>query len=129
MSTARLSSDDLYSEIQRLEPTELDRLVARVLAFKAERNAPHLSPRETELLQTINRGLPPAERDRYADLMAQRRAETLAPSSYNELLRLSDLAEQLQVDRVEALIELARLRGTTLGGLVEQMGLEPGPHA
>ena len=129
MPTARPSYDDLFSAIQSLEPSELDRFVASALALRAERSAPHLTARETDLLQTINRGLPPADRDRYVELMERRRVETLTPAERLELLRLTEEAESLQADRVEALSELARLRGTSLPFLVEQLGLDPGAHA
>ncbi|HYH47567.1 MAG TPA: STAS/SEC14 domain-containing protein [Thermoanaerobaculia bacterium] len=129
MSTARLSFDDLYSAIQRLDPGELERFVARVIALHAQRSAPHLSARETELLQTINRGLPPAGHQRYEELMERRRRETLTPAEHQELLQLTEEAERLQAERVEALAELARLRGLPLASVVEQLGLAPGSHA
>lgn len=87
-----------------------------------------LSPREIELLQTINRSLPPAGCERYEELMERRRAETLTPAEHQELLQLTDEAERIQADRIAALAELARLRGTSLAVLAEQLGLAPGSH-
>jgi hypothetical protein len=129
MSTVRLSFDDLYSAIQRLEPGELERFVAHVIALHAQRSAPHLPARETELLRTINLGLPPAGLQRYEELMEGRRRETLTPAEHQELLRLTEEAERLQAERVEALAELARLRGLPLASIAEQLGLAPGSHA
>jgi hypothetical protein len=44
-------------------------------------------------------------------------------------LRLSDQIEHLEVERVEALGELARLRGTSLSSLMAELGIQAPPNA
>jgi transcriptional regulator with XRE-family HTH domain len=82
--------------------------------------------REASLLRRIHRGLPPGEQMRYAELIERRRAQTLSEAEHRELLHLNDRVEQLQVQRVEACIELARLRGVSFAEVIEQLRPEPG---
>jgi hypothetical protein len=108
---------------------EIEQLLSGLVQLRAERRAPSLSLTETELLSRINQGLPEEASRRYQELMAKRREGTLAPEEHRELLRLTDKAEALQVDRARHLAELARLRGTSLSALVEELGLQPSPDA
>jgi hypothetical protein len=126
---ARLSSDDLLKAIEQLDTHELARFVERLLDLKAQRSAPSLPPQETELLAKINRGLPSDLAERYQELVAKRRAETLTAQQHEELLSLSDQVEHLEAERVEALAELAILRGTSLTRLMVDLGLQAPPDA
>jgi uncharacterized protein (DUF1778 family) len=90
------------------------------------RRAPQLSPRESELLQAINRSLSQVEWERYHDLVAQRQAETLTPEEQVELIAISDRIEEANAARIEYVAELARLRSTTLPALMkERMTIHP----
>lgn len=107
----------------------MEQLLGRLLLLRAERAAPSLPPRETELLVKINQGLPEQEARRYRELIEQRRAETLTPNEHRELLRLTEKEEATQAERVQYLAELARLRRTSLSALVEDLGLQPAANA
>jgi hypothetical protein len=80
--------------------------------------------RETELLGRINSGLPEPQARRLEALDARREEETLTPEEHAELLGLVDESERLAVGRAEALVELARHRGTTVPSLMRELGLE-----
>jgi hypothetical protein len=56
-------------------------------------------------------------------LIARRRAEALTPSEHEELLFLTNQAEQLEAERLARLAELARLRHTSLPILMEDLRL------
>src|SRR5690349_14542677 len=73
----------------------------------------HLSRVEADLLQKINQGLPPPVWQRYHELIAKRRAETLLADEQAELIALSDRIEETNAQRLEFLVELARLRQTS----------------
>lgn len=129
MATANLSTDELLRAIQRLGVGEIEQLLARIIQLKAERSAPSVSSSETDLLLQINRGLSEDEAHRYCELMDRRRAAMLTPSEHQDLLRLTETAEALQARRVRCLVELARLRGTSLSALAEELGIQPSPDA
>jgi len=84
---------------------------------------------ESELLLEINRGLPSAVAERYRELTSRRRAGKLTPEEHQELLRLTDEAEQLQAERIERLAQLARLRGKPLRAVMDELGIRPSPDA
>lgn len=85
---------------------------------------PHLSEEETQLLQQINQGLSATEWQRYNNLIAQRRAETLTPEEQTELIAFSDRLESLNAHRIELLGQLAHLRQVPLRELMHQLGIQ-----
>lgn len=82
-----------------------------------------MGPAESELLVRINVGLPTELRERYAELVARRQAETLTPEEQAELLQLGSEVERLEAERLQALSKLAQLRQTSLADLTKQLGL------
>jgi uncharacterized membrane protein YheB (UPF0754 family) len=123
---AQLSSDDLLHAVEQLGPPELEQFVQQVLALKAQRQTPCLSRAETELLGQINRGLPADLRERYAELIGKRQAQTLTADEQAELLRHTDQVEMLEAQRAQALVELAQLRRQPLAALLQDLGI-PAP--
>ena len=111
--------------VERMSRSELDQFVPEVLALSARRRAPMLSHVESNLLQTINRGVPEAVRVRSRELNNKRRAGTISETELAELIRINDFVEQMATDRVEAMAELAQVRQTTLPELMRTLGLLP----
>jgi hypothetical protein len=87
--------------------------------------APRLSPEEAQLLEKINLGLSPTEWERYHELGAWRKAETLMSDEQTELIALSDRLEEANSQRIECLAALAQIRNTTLDALIRELGLTP----
>jgi hypothetical protein len=107
---------------QGVEP---DRFILHTLQ---ERLNPASDTDETELLQAINVGLPPATWDQYHRLIAKRQAETLTPTEHQELINLSTQLETLNVQRIQALIKLATHRNQPLPDLMASLGINPNPE-
>ena len=83
----------------------------------------HLASRaQPELPQPINDGLPEATWTRYHELQAKRDAETLTPGGHAGLIRLVNKVEIWNARRLEAVAELARLRGVRFPDLVPELG-------
>lgn len=122
---ARLSTDELLKAVGQLSRPELEQFAVQIITLRAQRRAPSLSQAEAELLLKINQGLPPEVQKRYNELVVKRRAESLTPDEYDELLRLTDQAENLEARRMEYLAELARLRQTSLVKLMKNLGIRP----
>lgn len=117
--------DQLLQAIDQVETSELRRFVSEVLARASQRLAPSLSAEETELLQKINHGLPATLDSRRQELDAKRRADALTDLEHEELLRLIDDVEALQVERLENLVTLAQVRRTSLPKLMDDLGIQP----
>lgn len=98
-------------------------------SLQARRRAPGLSQGESELLAKINQGFPPDVQRRLNELVAKRQAETLTPGEHEELLRLIEQSEKAEAARVEALAQLAALRGVSLTKLMDDLGIKAPDYA
>ncbi len=75
----------------------------------------------------VNRGLDAQARERFRVLVERRRVHQLTSAEHEELLRLSDEIERLDVQRLQALVKLAQLRGKPLRTLMDELGIQPPP--
>ena len=91
--------------------------------MRAKRVAPCLPKEEAGLLEKINQGLSPDAQQRYDDLTAKRRAETLTSEEHQELLTLIDRIERADAERAQSLTELARLRKVSVTTLMNELGI------
>ena len=119
------SPTELLNAIDQLEASELQPFVSQVLARVARRLAPHLGRQESDLLEKINRSLEPEAEARYRELITARQAEALSSDEMLELRGLTDQAEKMQAERIQHLVELAQLRGTSLTHLMAELGIQP----
>ena len=117
--------DEVLDEVSRLDTPHLEDLLLEVSLMLAERKAPHLSRRESELLMKINRGLSAEVQRRYDELMDKLRNETITSAERQELLQLIDQIEQADAERLQYLIELAQLRNVSVEELMAQLGIQP----
>ncbi len=126
---------DLQSRLDReamLAGLDPGAFVARLVEErlrKREWRAPRLSSRETELLHEINRGLSAEDWQRYRELIAKRRAETLTPAEQSAPIALSDEIEPANVVRIKRLSELAHLPNTPIEALMDQLGIKAPAYA
>lgn len=82
-----------------------------------------LSKRETVLLQEINGNIPVGTWERYHILRAKQQAEAINTSESTEYATINQQIEAANVKRLAALIELAKIRNTSLDTLMKQLGL------
>ena len=122
---AHLSIGELLKAVKQLSQSELEQFAAEVIALRAQSRAPSLPQNEAQLLQKINQGIPLEVQKRYEELIDKQEAETLTPDESDELQRLIEQIEDLEVRHVEYLTKLADLRGTTLSDLIKQLGIRP----
>lgn len=125
---ANLSLDQLVKAVEQLSRPDLDEFVPRVIALRAQRRTPTLSRTEADLLQKINAGLPASTRQRYADLIVRRQAETLTDQQFDELLQMTQQVEAYQAQRVGYMAELAQLRRMSLAQLADSLGIHEPNH-
>ena len=65
--------------------------------------------------------MPIERQQRYDQLIAKRDAETLTAEEHVELLQLSQQAEAIDVQRIEALTKLRQLLGATLSDVLQRL--------
>jgi hypothetical protein len=122
------SVNAILATVRQMPVSELEQLVDQVIAIRAERIAPHLTADEEALLARINQGLPAEDRARMRTLIEKRDDETLTAEEWRELAALTDRLELLHADRLDALAELAMLRGVTLDEVMNQLGIQFPDH-
>lgn len=84
---------------------------------------------EAALLERINDPLPEATWARYAALKEKRDKATLTDAEHAELIALVNQVEIWNARRLEAVAELAKLRGVRFPDLVKELGLGAPAHA
>lgn len=119
--------NQLIEGVEQLETPELETYVAKVNLLLAKRRVPRLLSKETELLQAINQSLPPEIENRYSELQDKVHDETITPTEHEELMKLIDVTELADAQRLQAMITLAQLRQIPLPKLMEQLGIYPPP--
>ncbi len=116
---AELTVDHLISAVEQLPSEELAEIARRVIAIQVRRGVPLLmSDEEQALLAVISGRLPTEVQRRLDELREKSREETLTPTEQAELLTFVQQVEQRDVIRAEALVRLAKKRGTTVSKLM-----------
>lgn len=122
---AQISALDLLQAVQQLSQPELEQFIEQFLQFHAQKIAPSLSTKESELLIKINQDLPQELRHLYQILIDKRNQGTLTESEYQQLLESTEQVEKYQAQRLEYLTQLAQIRQISVTNLISQMGLKP----
>jgi hypothetical protein len=120
-----MSLDELIKAADGLDASDLDLLLQQVVFLRARRKTPVLPAEEAELLLKINQGIPADLIANYQVLLKKREAETLTDAEYDRLIQLSNEIEQIGVQRLEALAQLAQLRQVSILDLMATLGIQP----
>jgi hypothetical protein len=119
------STEQLLKEIEQLPQPELEVFVDQVLKLRAQRQVPHLSASESELLLKINQSIPEPLQQQFEQLVMKRQHLTITETELAELIEITDRIEALNVERIQALAELARSRNQSLTQVMENLGIQP----
>src|SRR5258708_35354417 len=99
--------DDVIRQVERMNAKELDKVALSVQALRARHRAHVLSTDETAIFKKINATFPPKTQKRFDYLVWLRQEERISPDELVELIRLTERSEQMSVDRLRALVDLA----------------------
>ncbi len=128
MSTSQINAEQLLDAALQLPPAEFEKFFAQLQKLQSRRpkpQAPRLSAKESMLLRQINEGVPPQLQKRAAALRRKQLQTRLTRAEQQERETLIQQMEQLDVERLQRLAELARRRNISLPDLMQQLGLEP----
>lgn len=119
----QLTVEHLIAAVKQLPAAELHEF-ERKFAKWQKRNGTH-TDEEAQLLACIqaNSRLPAADQRRYERLRRKREHRDLTENEFAEYQSLLQQLEARNVKRLEALLALAEKRGTTLRGLMKELGL------
>ena len=126
-SEITIELDQLLTGVAQLDTPDLEQLLIQVQQVLAHRQNPSLPALEIELLQKINQTLPEEIQQKYNDLNAKMRSQTITPDEHQDLLKLIDVIEQADGDRLQNLIQLSQLKNISLSELMKQLQIHPQP--
>ena len=126
---AQLTVEHLMAAVKQLSPVELHEFTQQLAAWQQSSSRP--AAEEATLLACIqaNSRLPDAEQRRYERLRRKCERQVLTESESTEYQALLQQLEARNVKRIEALIALAQRRGTTLRGMMAELGLHSEANA
>ena len=124
MPSIQVDTEQLLQAAAQLPRFEFEKFLTKLHALRRQADVPHLSQRESELLRQINQSLPQPIQKRYEALRKRRRNSSLTAAEEREFLALTKQREQFDVERLQSLAELARLRDITLPALLQQLGIQ-----
>lgn len=115
----------LLEIVDQLNPSELNTVENHVRVAKAKRKAAlALNSKEKRRIASIVHEVPNESRARYAALVRKQQETALQDEEQEELVRLSDWIELVEVKRLQYLAELATQRGVSLLTLMDTLGIK-----
>jgi predicted nucleic acid-binding Zn ribbon protein len=124
-SEVSIELDQLLTGVAQLDTPDLEQVLIQVRQVLAHRQNPSLPAPEIELLQKINQALSEEIQQKYNELSAKMRSQTITPEEHQDLLKLIDIVEKADGNRLQHLIQLSQLRNTSLTELMEQLQIYP----
>jgi hypothetical protein len=126
---AQLTVEHLMAAVKQLSPAELHEFTQQLAAWQQHNGQP--AEEEAALRAHIqeNSRLPAPEQRRYERLRRKCERQVLSESESTEYQALLHQLEARNVKRIEALIALAQQRGTTLRGMMAELGLHSEANA
>ena len=126
-SEVSIELDQLLTGVAQLDTPDLEKLLIQIQQVLEHRQNHSLPALEIELLQKINQALPEEIQQKYNDLNAKMRSQTITPDEHQDLLKLIDVVEQADGDRLQNLIQLSQLRNISLSELMKHLQIHPQP--
>lgn len=112
-----ISTENLLNAVVRMPEKDFERFL---------KNAKQIKERETKLINKLEDfDLSPEKRKVYRQLLKKFRAEKISPEEHQKLIALTDELENLNVERVKCLIEIAKIRNSTLDEVIKDLNIKP----
>lgn len=125
----KLTFEQLVEAVKQLPRNKQKELARRIgewqsngAATKARKSTGRTASTEAELIEQTKADLPEQEKRRLKRLCAKSERGVLTESELAEYQELAYRAEQIDVSRVKALAELAKLRGQPLQAVMKDIG-------
>jgi hypothetical protein len=129
VAKSKVTPMQVMDELARLTARQLESVIERASVLRLQKRKAVMSTRESNLMRIINNGLSAEKNAQLDQLQEKLRQERIRPRERQQLLRLSDELEKLGAQRLEALMELAVLRKTSVPKLMLELGLSDAAYA
>jgi hypothetical protein len=124
MPSIQIDTEQLLQAAAQLPHFEFEKFLVKLHTLRRQAEVPHLSEQEAGLLRKINQPFPMAQQKRYELLRRNRQAKRLPATDEREFMNLTKEREQFEVERLQSLAELARLREISLPELLQVLGIK-----
>jgi hypothetical protein len=124
----KITPGQVLENMAHLTARQLENVIQKAALLRLQKRKIVLSAPESDLLRVINRGLSSEKDARLEQLQQKLREERLTRREHAQLLRLTEELENLGVQRLKALLELAAIRRSSVPRLMREMGLTEARH-
>ena len=124
-----ISLSDVLKLIPELDLKDLEDFASQVGIILVQKKMPQVPKKEAELLFKINHWIDPSIENRYDVLYEKLRQEIISTAEHEELLKLVDIVENQNVERMTYLIELAEHRNVPLNQLIKELEINSSTYA
>jgi hypothetical protein len=124
VEVAKSKVDKVLQEIARFTPHQLERVIQNASILRVEKLNRVMPSRESEVLEIINRGLGNQKQARIDVLRDKLENENITPREHAQLIKLSEEVEKLAAERLQALMELAAVRKSSVAKLMRELQLD-----
>lgn len=112
-----ISTENLLNAVVRMPEKDFERF------FKS---AKQIKERETKLINRLGDfDLSVEKKKVYRQLLKKFRAEKISSEEHRQLITLTDELENLNVERIKCLIEIAEFRNSTLDEVLKDLNIKP----
>lgn len=112
-----ISTENLLSAVVRMPEKDFERFL---------KDARQVKERETRLIDKLaDFDLSVEKKKNYRQLLKKFRAEKISPEEHQQLIALTEELENLNVERIKCLVEIAKLRNSTLKEVMKDLNIKP----
>ena len=111
------------------EGTNLSSFISKFIEKQfPKKQASQVSKEEADLLKKINLGFSNDFWTRYKLLVQKRKNEEISEPELKDLIQMTNELEIANSERIKNLVELSKIRGISLDGLMSDLGITPVAH-
>lgn len=123
------SVDQILDKASQLNMRDFEQLLTNLNLLRAQRTAPSLSKKETDLLKKINKGFPLEKWARMIQLDEKMESSELTAAEAEESLVLAEALEAFTLSRFVWLKKLASLRKVSIEQVMKDLDIVPRQYA
>lgn len=106
---------------------QLQDFLNQSLVEEEQSTSSSLTEEESELILKINKGLPEEIQLRYKELLEKSIDKSLTEAEHQELLQIIPQVETQSVERLQYIVDLAKLWKTSVDNVMDRLGIKPPP--
>lgn len=119
-----ISTENLLNAVARMSAKEFEQFIEKAKRLHQKSPKSDWRKGEISLIKKINEStLSAEEQKRFYELIEKRQTEKIKSEELEELIKLTDKSESLNVERIKNLIKLAKSRNVSLDEIISQLGI------